>query len=68
MEKETKLYYLHLQDNGEQITLELPFTIPPNVGDYVSYINGQGEIEFLIVTRKQFSSVSNYLIITLKNN
>ena len=68
MEKETIIYYSHLQDNGEQITLDLPFTILPNVGDYVSYINPQGEVQFLIVTRKLFSSATNNLIITLKTN
>ena len=52
MEKETIIYYFHLQDSGEQITLDLPFTILPNVGDYVSYINPQGEVQFLIVTRR----------------
>jgi len=67
MEKETTIYYLHIQDNGEQISLELPFTIPPNVGDYVSYVNAQGEVQFLIVTRRLFSSANN-LIITLKTN
>jgi hypothetical protein len=68
MEKETNIYYLHIQDNGEQISLELPFTISPNVGDYVSYVNPQGEVQFLIVTRRLFSSATNNLIITLKTN
>jgi hypothetical protein len=39
MEKETKTIYLHMQDDGTFNTLLFNFTIIPNVGDYVSYIN-----------------------------
>ena len=39
----------------------------PNVGDYVSYINEQGETQFLIVSKRLFNSATNNLVITLKN-
>ena len=47
--------------------MKLPFTIFPNVGDYVSYINEQGETQFLIVSKRLFNQVTNNLVITLKN-
>ncbi len=52
MEKETSIHYLHMQEDGQYIKLQLPFTISPNVGDYVSYINQQGETQFLIASKK----------------
>lgn len=67
MEKETTTHYLHMQEDGQYITLRLPFTIFPNVGDYVSYINEQGETQFLIVSKRLFNQVTNNLVITLKN-
>lgn len=67
MEKETTTHYLHMQEDGQYITLKLPFTIFPNVGDYVSYINEQGETQFLIVSKRLFNQVTNNLVITLKN-
>jgi hypothetical protein len=30
MEKETTTHYLHMQEDGQYITLRLPFTIMPN--------------------------------------
>jgi len=67
MQKETTTHYLHMQEDGQYITLQLPFTIMPNVGDYVSYINEQGETQFLIVSKRLFNSATNNLVITLKN-
>jgi hypothetical protein len=67
MEKETKTIYLHMQDDGTFNTLLFNFTITPNVGDYVSYINEQGETQFLIVSKRLFNQVTNNLVITLKN-
>lgn len=68
MEKEaTKTIYLHLQDDGTFSTLLFNFTITPNVGDYVSYINEQGEAQFLIASKRLFNQVTNNLVITLKN-
>lgn len=67
MEKETTTHYLHMQEDGQYITLRLPFTIMPNVGDYVSYINEQGETQFLIASKRLFNQVTNNLVITLKN-
>jgi len=68
MEKEsTKTIYLHLQDDGTFSTLLFNFTITPNVGDYVSYINEQGESQFLIASKRLFNQVTNNLVITLKN-
>ena len=67
MEKETSIHYLHMQEDGQYIKLQLPFTIFPNVGDYVSYINEQGETQFLITSKRLFNQVTNNLVITLKN-
>jgi hypothetical protein len=67
MEKQTSIHYLHMQEDGQYITLQLPFTIYPNVGDYVSYINEQGETQFLIASKRLFNQVTNNLVITLKN-
>lgn len=67
MEKETKTIYLHMQNDGTFNTLLFNFTICPNVGDYVSYINEQGEAQFLITSKKLFNQVTNNLVITLKN-
>ena len=67
MEKETSIHYLHMQEDGQYIKLQLPFTISPNVGDYVSYINQQGETQFLITSKRLFNQVTNNLVITLKN-
>jgi len=68
MEKETtKTIYLHLQDDGSFSNLLFNFTITPNIGDYVSYINEQGETQFLIASKKLFNQVTNNLVITLKN-
>ena len=67
MQKETTIHYLHMQDDGTFNTLLFNFTIIPNVGDYVSYINEQGETQFLIVSKRLFNQVTNNLVITLKN-
>jgi len=67
MEKETSIHYLHMQENGQYITLKLPFTIIPNVGDYVSFIDNMGETQFLLASKKLFNQVTNNLVITLKN-
>jgi len=67
MEKETSTHYLHMQEDGQYITLKLPFTISPNVGDYVSFIDEIGETQFLIASKRLFNSVTNNLVITLKN-
>jgi hypothetical protein len=67
MEKETSIHYLHMQEDGQYIKLHLPFTISPNVGDYVSYINEQGETQFLIASKRLFNQITNNLVITLKN-
>ena len=56
-----------MQDDGTFNTLLFNFTITPNVGDYVSYINEQGETQFLIVSKRLFNQVTNNLVITLKN-
>jgi len=67
MEKETSTHYLHMQEDGQYITLKLPFTIIPNVGDYVSFIDNMGETQFLITSKRLFNQVTNNLVITLKN-
>jgi len=67
MEKETKTMYLHLQDDGTYNTLGFNFTIPPNVGDYISYLDEQGQTQFLMTSKRLFNSVTNNLVITLKN-
>ena len=67
MEKETSIHYLHMQEDGQYVKLNLPFTIYPNVGDYVSYINQEGETQFLIASKRLFNQVTNNLVITLKN-
>jgi hypothetical protein len=67
MEKETSIHYLHMQQDGQYITLKLPFTIIPNVGDYVSFIDNMGETQFLLASKKLFNQVTNNLVITLKN-
>jgi hypothetical protein len=67
MEKDTSIHYLHMQEDGQYITLKLPFTIYPNVGDYVSFIDEMGEAKFLITSKKLFNSATNNLVITLKN-
>jgi len=67
MEKETTTHYLHMQEDGQYITLKLPFTIYPNVGDYVSFIDEIGETQFLMVSKRLFNQVTNNLVITLKN-
>ena len=67
MQKETTTHYLHMQEDGQYITLKLPFTISPNVGDYVSFIDNMGETQFLIASKKLFNQVTNNLVITLKN-
>jgi hypothetical protein len=67
MEKETSIHYLHMQEDGQYITLKLPFTIYPNVGDYVSFIDEIGETQFLMVSKRLFNQVTNNLVITLKN-
>lgn len=66
MEKETKTMYLHLQDDGTYNTLLFNFTIPPNVGDYISYLDEQGQTQFLMTSKRLFNSVTNNLVITLK--
>jgi hypothetical protein len=66
MEKETKTMYLHLQDDGCYDTLYFNFTIPPNVGDYISYLDEQGQTQFLMTSKRLFNSVTNNLVITLK--
>jgi hypothetical protein len=68
MEKETtKTIYLHLQDDGSYNTLLFNFTITPNVGDYISYIDEQGQTQFLMASKKLFNQVTNNLVVTLKN-
>jgi hypothetical protein len=67
MQKETTIHYLHMQDDGQYVTLHLPFTITPNIGDYVSFIDNMGETQFLIASKKLFNQVTNNLVITLKN-
>jgi hypothetical protein len=67
MEKETSIHYLHMQEDGQYITLRLPFTIMPNVGDYISFIDEIGETQFLIVSKRLFNQATNNLVITLKN-
>ena len=68
MEKETtKTIYLHLQDDGIYNTLLFNFTITPNVGDYISYIDEQGQTQFLMASKKLFNQVTNNLVVTLKN-
>jgi hypothetical protein len=67
MQKETTTHYLHMQEDGQYITLQLPFTIMPNVGDYVSFIDEIGETQFLMVSKRLFNQVTNNLVITLKN-
>jgi len=67
MEKETTTHYLHMQEDGQYIKLNLPFTISPNVGDYVSFIDEIGETQFLMVSKRLFNQVTNNLVITLKN-
>jgi len=66
MEKETSIHYLHMQEDGQYITLKLPFTISPNVGDYISYLDEQGQTQFLMTSKRLFNSVTNNLVITLK--
>jgi hypothetical protein len=66
MEKETKTMYLHLQDDGSYDTLYFNFTITPNVGDYISYLDEQGQAQFLMTSKRLFNSVTNNLVITLK--
>jgi len=66
MEKETSIHYLHMQEDGQYIKLQLPFTIIPNVGDYVSFIDNMGETQFLLASKKLFNQVTNNLVITLK--
>ena len=63
MKKETGISFILLQDNGEYLHIELPFTIPPNVGDFISYHNELDEVQNLLVTKRIFSAVTNNIII-----
>ena len=67
MKKETGISFILLQDNGEYLHIELPFTIPPNVGDTISYHNELDEVQNLLVTKRIFSAVTNNIIINFKN-
>ena len=67
MKKETGLAFILIQDNGEYTHLELPFTIPPNVGDTISYHNEFNEMQTYLVTKRIFSAVTNNIIINFKN-
>jgi hypothetical protein len=67
MKTETGIAFILIQDNGEYINLELPFTIPPNVGDIISYHNELNEMQSYMVTKRIFSAVTNNIIINFKN-
>jgi hypothetical protein len=67
MKKETGISFILIQDNGEYIHIELPFSIPPNVGDFISYHNELNEVQNLLVTKRIFSAVTNNIIINIKN-
>ena len=67
MENQTGISFILIQDNGEYVHIQFPFTIPPNVGDYISYHNEIGEVQTLLVTKRIFSSVTNNIIINFKN-
>jgi hypothetical protein len=57
-------------ENYNRITfehIELPFTIPPNVGDFINYQNNLGEMHSYLVTKRIFSEGTNNIIINFKN-
>jgi len=66
MQKETKIAFILNKDDGTFEHIELPFTIPPNVGDFISLYNHLNEMQSYIVTKRIFSSVTNNIIINFK--
>lgn len=67
MQKQTKIAFILIKDDGTFEHIELPFTIAPNVGDFISLFNDLNEIQSYIVTKRIFSSVTNNIIINFKN-
>jgi hypothetical protein len=67
MKKETGISFILIKDDGAYEHIELPFTIPPNVGDFISYHNELDEVQNLLVTKRIFSAVTNNIIINFKN-
>jgi hypothetical protein len=67
MKKETGIAFIFIEDNGTYKSIEMPFTIPPNVGDFMSCPNELGEMQSYIVTKRIFSEVTNNIIINFKN-
>ena len=67
MKKETGSAFILIKDDGTFEHIELPFTIPPNVGDFISYQNNLGEMQSYLVTKRIFSEGTNNIIINFKN-
>jgi hypothetical protein len=67
MKKQTEIAFILNKDDGTFEHIELPFTIPPNVGDFISLYNHLNEMQSYIVTKRIFSSVTNNIIINFKN-
>ena len=55
MKKETGIAFILIKDDGTFEHIELPFTIPPNVGDFISYQNNLGEMQYYLVNKRIFS-------------
>lgn len=67
MKEKTGIAFILIKDDGTYQNIELPFTIPPNVGDFINYLNELGEMQSYIVTKRIFSGVTNNIIINFKN-
>ncbi|NBQ16933.1 hypothetical protein EBU24_01310 [bacterium] len=67
MKKETGIAFILIKDDGTLEHIELPFTIPPSVGDFISHTNKLGEVQTFLVTKRIFSEGTNNIIINFKN-
>ena len=63
MQKETTTHYLHMQEDGQYITLQLLFTIMPNVSDSVTRKLEQAET---MLSRLEQGTPSEPIFKTLK--
>jgi hypothetical protein len=67
MREETGIAFILIKNDGTFEQIELPFTIPPNVGDFINYHNELGEMQSYLVTKRIFSGITNNIIINFKN-